>query len=500
MKNINPSWTKWLVGILIFIFGFGIRVYQINNPPLDFHMIRQLRGSIIARGYYYQLQPTADQQKQSLAIQLSSQAQRDVYEPSVLESIVAISYVALGSEQPGVVRFWNALFWVIGGVALWLVLRRHVSFPAIVTSLAVYLFLPLGIQVSRSFQPETLMVMCILLTIWLLARWMDQPTWKRALAAGLMGGVAILIKITAALFLFGSFIAAVLFMFGIRKLWKNPQVYGMAILCLAPMLIFYVLLHGSGAGQYFQFWTLDMAGMIISGKFYNQWLGMIESISGLTLFGIGLLGFIISPTKLKISLSGLWIGYLVYGLTWPFQYTTHNYYHTMLIPILAISIAPVTHQVVAKIKELSAFWRVAAAGLLVFSCAYVIYAMRSQLLLGANTNEPESWQRVGDAIPAEKHFAALVSDYGVRLNYYGWRSADIYWPNSSDRAVQELRGVSIQDYHAFFENNIRGVDLFLVAAYDELEKQPELKQILSGYQIFYEGNGFTLYDLTKPVQ
>ena len=35
----------------------------------------------------------------------------------------------------------------------------------------------------------------------------------------------------------------------------------------------------------------------------------------------------------------LWVGYLLYGLTLPFQMFTHSYYHIQLIPIVALGLA-----------------------------------------------------------------------------------------------------------------------------------------------------------------
>src|SRR5450756_1231333 len=35
---------------LVFLLGFGIRLYGLKNPPLDFNAVVQLRSALIARG------------------------------------------------------------------------------------------------------------------------------------------------------------------------------------------------------------------------------------------------------------------------------------------------------------------------------------------------------------------------------------------------------------------------------------------------------------------
>ena len=44
----------------LFALGLAIRLYDLTDPPLDFNPTRQLRGAIMARGYYYEMLPDAD--------------------------------------------------------------------------------------------------------------------------------------------------------------------------------------------------------------------------------------------------------------------------------------------------------------------------------------------------------------------------------------------------------------------------------------------------------
>jgi hypothetical protein len=494
----RSGWDRWKILMLsvLLLLGFGIRCLDLLEPPLDFHPVRQLRSAIIARNIYYQLNPNISQE---LRLAAQRVVPNEVLEPPIFESIVSLGYLVSGGENLWLARIFAIIYWLIGGVALFFILHRYFFFSTSLVSLAFYLFLPFGIYASRAFQPDPFMVMWIMLTILALIRWTEKPTWKRALVAGMLGGITILVKVIAGLFLAGTFVAVILSTFGWKSTLRDPKTYVIAGLCLIPTLIYYIFLNAGTSSNYFTFWTVSMSGLLLSSKFYLQWLTMIDSLVSLTTLVAALFGTLLAPRRFKPVLGGLWIGYIGYGLLWPFQYTSHDYYHLMLVPLVALSLAALIEAVVRRLELNTKIVRWAAIGLLVSICAYTLWTVRSAFLVSDFRSEPESWRRVGESIPPEKHFAALVGDYGVRLAYYGMRSADIYWPNSGDLAVRDLRSASIEDYRAYFVENIQGVDLFLVTAYTELDQQPELERILAGYAVFYQGNGFILYDLTKPL-
>ena len=75
--------------------------------------------------------------------------------------------------------------------------------------------------------------------------------------------------------------------------------------------------------------------------------------------------------------------------------------------------------------------------------------------------------------------------------YYGWRRVDL-WPLASGLA--EVRGNTINAEKTFAEM-AADKDYFLVTAFNQLDKQPDLKKILDGYPIAAQGDGFVLYDL-----
>ena len=488
---------QWLGLIVLVIAGFGVRMIDLKDPPLDFHPVRQLHVAIIARGAYYRLDTTADPALREAAM---AAAAKEIYEPPILEQIVGFIYYLIGSEQVWIGRIFSILFWIIGGIALFDLARRHTSFLAALVGLAFYLCLPFAVVASRSFQPDPWMVMWILVTAWSVDHWLETPTWKWTVLTGLFGGLAILVKAMSAFFIGGILVMAVLTVFGVNRLFRNFKPWVMAALVLAPAGLYYLILNSGKSAGYFEFWTLGFASMLVTTKFYVQWLAMINSLVGMTLLVVALLGVVIAPKRFRVILIGLWIGYVLFGFAWPFQYTTHDYYHLALIPIIGLSITPAVYLFMQKLFRQAKFWQWAGIGILVAAAGFELYVGRSQLVVNNFYLEPRSWQLVGESIPANESFVALTNDYGARLNYYGWRNAAYNWPTQADLEVTLLHDNTRWDIPKLFQEVTQGKRYFLVAAPNELDAQPELKALLTqNYPVAQQGSGWFVYDLANPL-
>ena len=483
---------------LVFLLGFGIRIYDLKDPPLDFHPTRQLRSALIARSVYYQIDPTVDAGIRSLAKQLAA---LEVYEPPILESIVGAAYAVLGSEQFWISRIFNAFFWCVGGWIIYLLGRKTQSFWTVLTGLAFYFFLPFSVIASRSFQPDPWMTMWILLAAFSVVRWSDEQSWKWAIAAGLIGGIAVLVKSVAAFFVLGVYAAVILDRLGIKKALESAQTWAMAALALAPTVVFYLIFNQGRSSDFFSFWFVSLSGLILETEFYADWLAMVKGLMGLTTFALGIAGTLVATRELKPLLVGAWAGYGLYGLIFPYQYTTHEYYHIALVPIVALSIMPVVDLILTAMKRQHWVWRAGLGGLVVFAAFYGLWVSRSILYASSYENEPTSWKRVGEAIPEGHSFIGLTADYGMRLRYYGWRAMSASWPSSADLNLFSLAGNDPLEYETYFEETTNGKDYFVVTAFSELDSQPQLKELLyNHYPVFSEGDGFIIFDLKNPLE
>jgi len=510
ITSLRSRPSNWFVlAVLLLALGGLLRLLDINDPPLDFQPSRQLRNSLVARDIYYSLLPSATTDQRELASSFASAVGK--YEPPVTESIVGVTYLFTGGENYFSARIWSTLFWLLAGIALFDLARRAVSPWAGLATLAYYLVLPFSVQASRSFQPDPLMTAAFVVGVYFLYRWSEsfgvqelapasdsrpsdskKETWKWAILAGIFLGLATFVKIVIAFFVGGAAIAMVLFTLK-KDFWKSKQVWLMAGIMIVPAFSFYILLHHGRSTEYFFAWTLDLLKLITSTDFYSKWLAFIGSLFGLTVIFLSLAGAVLAPARLRWLLISLWIGYLFYGLTLPFQMYTHSYYHIQLIPVVALGLASALNPLIESVSTQNWVGRVGFITLIIAVIGYQSWAARSILVAEDFRQEPAFWQQIGDAIPKDADVIALTQDYGYRLMYFGWRKVSL-WPLSTD--LSETRGRNPADATDFTDLTA-GKKYFLVTAFKQLDKQPNLKKILAEYPIAAQGDGYVLYDLQK---
>ena len=506
------SSRPYLILVLLLLLGLILRLLDLTDPPLDFHPSRQLRNALVARDIYYHLLPNADPQ----TLELTSSFFRAVgqYEPPVIESLVAVSYLVTGGENYAAPRVLESIFWILGGVALFDLARRGSSWRgravapwAALAAVAYYLVLPFAAQASRSFQPDPLMAAAFVAGIYFLHRWSEErapaaapgdpvrdtrASWRWAVLAGVLLGFATLVKIVIAFLVAGGAAALVLFTLG-RSFWKSRQVWTMAVLMIVPALLYYVLLNSGRAGEYFISWSASMLKLITSADFYSRWLAFLGSLFGLTILFLSLAGTFVAAPRLRALLIGLWVGYAAYGLTLPFQMYTHSYYHIQLVPVIALGLSAALHPLFNRAASQPPAARAAFAAVILALLGYQAWVARSVLIAEDFRQEPPVWAEIGAAIPADADVIGLTQDYGYRLMLWGWRKVSL-WPLNTELA--DVRNED-RDLAARFDEITDGKEYFLVTAFGQLDKQPELKQILAGYPIAAEGDGFVLYDLRE---
>jgi 4-amino-4-deoxy-L-arabinose transferase-like glycosyltransferase len=495
----------WLLAAVLLIFGLALRLYDITDQPIDFHPTRQLRGAIIARGMYYEMLTNADPAQRQLAIDFWYSTGQ--YEPSILEKLSAYTYLLLGSEQIWVPGAYSAVFWILGGIVLVDLARRLTGgrwAPALV-ALAYYMVLPFGVQASRTIQPDPMMVMWIIFTFYALYRWSESlteqrpaPSWKWAVSAGLLGGIAILSKVVAAYPIAGAAVAVVLAALGWGRFWRNPQVWSMAMLMLLPSAYYY-LSRGGRASEFFTSWTLSLAHLLAEPLVYARWFNLVQSLLGLAILMLALAGIAVSHAKARPLLLGMWVGYAAYGLFLPYQMYTHNYYHLMLVPMTALGLAPALAPLLKRVLHQPLHWRLGIAAILLVGIGYASWNYLAEQMQQNYQTEVSHWQEIASKIPAEGKTIALTQDYGYRLIYYGWRKV-VLWPIVGERELANLRGRG-KEFEDLFYNRTEGKNYFLITAFNQYERQPDLEQMLEeNYPLLAEGQGYQIYDLDHPLQ
>ncbi len=503
-----------LLLVLLLGLGLAIRVYDLTDLPLDFHPTRQLLSLIKARGMYYQGRGDVPEWQRQFAVQQwKSKAE---IEPEIVERLTAFTYRFTG-EQVWVGRLYSILFWLIGGLFLYSLARDLISEEGGLVTLAFYLFLPYAVFASRSFQPDPLMVTFILAFWWAVNRWTnsveprsgegreaDKKESSRssflrgesfwAILAGLLGGLAILIKFSAVFFVLGGGLGAALSVLSLKEVIRRPQVWTMALLGVLPGAAYFVYgVYIAGfLGQ--QFSGRFIPSLLVSPTFYLNWLSTLNHVMGLG-FALALLGIFFFRKRGFIL--GLWGAYFAYGLYFDYHIWSHDYYNLPLLPLAALSLSPLGAWILARLAESTArsrWMRGLSVAVLTLGLVSVLWDVRSTLKSVDYRPEASMWESISQMLGPDARVVALTQDYGSRLAYWGWLDS-AQWPVSGDLSYHEdLRGAQA-DFDERFKNLASKRDFFLVTLPDELKAQPMLKERLATYPIFAEGDGHVIYDL-----
>ena len=516
--------------VLLFGIALTIRLYDLTDLPLDFHPTRQLLSAIKARGLYYETQPDGiPTWKLETAIR-QAKLKADV-EPVVFERLVAFTYRFTG-EQLWMARIYSSLFWLIGGIFLFMLVRDLVSFEGAIFSTAYYLFFPYSIIASRSFQPDALMVMLTLSFWWMFARWMtltfnpspiraertlrDPERSRRgdevedeagrgagvriALLAGLLGGLAIFVKFSAAFFVIGAALGLSLSHFTLRELLRNAQVWLMALIGILPAaayLVYGIFIRGDLGSQ---FSGRFIPALLLSPINYLQWMTKASLAAGGIFIMLALLAFFLGKdVRLRSFMFGLWGAYLIYGLFFNYHVATHDYYHLPLIPIVAVSLSLLGDWFFARLTESTAhrYQRSAVYFILLFGLFSVVWNVRNQLKAVDYRPEAAMWAEIGDLL-ADERVVALTQDYGSRLEYWGWKTVAT-WPYVGDINYADARGGTFS-FDELFDEYSSKRDFFLVTDLAELDRQPGLKErLFSSYSIVAQEDGYLIFDLRDPI-
>jgi hypothetical protein len=190
-------------------------------------------------------------------------------------------------------------------------------------------------------------------------------------------------------------------------------------------------------------------------------------------------------------LISLWVGYLLYGLTLPFQMYTHSYYHIQLIPIITMGLAVVAYPLIENVAGMGTARSVPFIALVVAVFGFQAWVAKSVLMAESFRHEPAFWENIGTQIPTDGKTIALTQDYGFRVMLWGWHDVNL-WPLITDLA--EIK-IGVNDPSEKFSELTVGKDYFLVTAFGQLDKQPGLKKILDTYPVIAQGDGYVLYDL-----
>lgn len=456
-------------------------------------------------------------------------------EPRILEYMAVLGYRLVGGEYLWIPRVLSSIFWMIGGVFIYLIAEKMFSPGSALFSTVFYLFQPFGITASRSFQPDPMMVMLLITSIYLVWRYYEEPSKLKILYAAIISALAFLIKPYSVFLIYGAFFAITIAKRGLRKIPVSLDVLIFIIISLVPAGTYYLY------GLYADIGFLQehsqasfMPQLLHKFYFWKGWLALIFYTVGLLPLLAAVAGlFMFRNETARFLLYGLWIGYFVFGLFFTYHIHTHEYYHLPFIPVIALSMGPMGVSVINQLYDNRLFKK---RIFLIFALTIVIVvagasAVRGVYLsgnkkqiktlgyvLGINpefysflakdfTNEVKIAQEIGDIVGHSTKTVFLTSDYGRSLAYHGELSG-LPWPTTLSLKERRDRGLPDLPKDELFGEHYLTIrthgkyikytpDFFIITAFDEFEKQKDLKEYLeTNFPLLAKSNDYLIFDLT----
>ena len=488
----------WLITVLLavlFVAALGIRLYDLTDLPNDFYMVRQYRSMLIARGMYYQHQANVPDWQRNMAV--AQWKAEGLIEPPIMEGITALTYNLTG-VQTWMGRLYASIFWLIGGLGLWLLAKEmHMRLGGLV-ALAYFLFVPFAVTVSRAFLPDPLMVAMIAWSLWALYCWETRRTWKWAILAGVLVGLTIFVKSVAVFPLLGAAAGLVISRGSWKRIFVDKQTWAVVGITVIPTAIYYI--YGSIAGNLAdQFGLRFFPSYWTDASFYGRWIFMAAGFSGFAAMFAALVGILLYPTnRQRFVAIGLWVGYIAYGFTFPYHFLTHDYYHIPIILVVAFGLIPVANVLLRGVFEQNGrMWQAVFVGILLFGVAMQMWASRNTMVVANYRDDIAYYQKLGKLIGHDKKVIEVSGDYGYRLGYWGWVKGS-YWPSTMDTSLRSLAGQTAPEFSSEFAKATAGMDEFVITSLGELDKQPQLRDYLAAnFPVIVEGDGYLIYNL-KP--
>jgi 4-amino-4-deoxy-L-arabinose transferase-like glycosyltransferase len=508
----NLASVRSRLGLLVcaglVLLALLVRLQAITAPPLDFAPARQTYDALGARIIYLDASHQLPGGKRAVLDQVRRQVPQ--IEPPVMEHLAAAGYRLVGSEQLWIPRLISVMFWLVGGGFVYRLAARLSRKPGPLISLALYLLLPFGIFGSRSFQPDPLMVMLSLGAFVAVVRFHERPSTKNLGLASGASALATLSKPAIPIFfLWGLFLALAIARQGLRRAVSSPYSLAFAAISFAPAAAYYVwgtVVNGFLRGHTTS--SLDPT-LLIQPSFWRGWMGMIASVVAYPLNGLsGIVGLIIDLALISLVvlglittrsregvalLSGLWIGYFVFGLAFTTHISTHSYYSLPLIPIIALSLAPVA---VAACERLRGASRVAQASLALVCClgaAGAALKVEERLWSRDYLRQVEVYQQVGTVVGHTTAAVHVDPSYDAPLLYYAWiASSPLYYPEG-----QRLQPSQIQQRLRQIETESGRPRFLIITAVTELQTQPRLRAFVRRLPVVSRTRDYSIFALPR---
>ncbi|MBI3342079.1 glycosyltransferase family 39 protein [Candidatus Curtissbacteria bacterium] len=334
--------------IVAFIIAFGLlqRVYKIDLPLVDFYPTRQIQTANITKNLiedkFNFLYPRVDY--------YGPQHKYYLIEFPGYNLVVAYLSTILGSFGDWQGRIVSIASYAFATLFLFLLISKLLGKTIATYSVAFFTFSPLSVLTSRAFQPDEMMLFSAIASLYFLHKWLLANKFIYLLVAAVLFSWAVLLKITAAVFLFPVFYY--IFFQKDRKI-VNFKFFFFLILSFVPAFLWYrhsyifsVKIDSFFASDYRLVNWFDPS-LYVSYPYYSNIFGFELN---LVLLPIGLLlltlGLLLKPKK-NFGFIYSWLsGVILYFVVFNRHVMSHEYYHLPFLPIASIFMAIASESII----------------------------------------------------------------------------------------------------------------------------------------------------------
>ncbi|WP_197439773.1 ArnT family glycosyltransferase [Calycomorphotria hydatis] len=457
--------------------------------------MRQYTAALRARDIYLTILP--DSKKSDVEKVYSQRVSREpVYEPPVNEFVAAVAYRLVGKELPYLSTYFATAVWCIGAIVLyWIVglLSSQMNCKAAVVGF--YMTSPLGIVISRTFQPEPLMITSFLFALWLVLRYGYPQQWRHTILLGVACGLLLLAKPGFMLFpLCGAFTGVGIAHLGIKRVLVDVHWYSFGLLSLLPSLLWIKVVCPH------QQQTSFMPNLLSDVNLWRQWLGYLNMYYGLGTLLFVLAGVVVaSSRRYRWMYLGMLLGYFVFVIATNYRSMTHSYYAAVLLPVLSICLLPLVEAIFSK--EKNRLW--STCGLLIIALWFTMQAalIREQSQSLSPMLSDKEYREIRVATGAGSSVVGMTNDYARSLKYHSYLDAR-HWPTSADIQLAVAAKGEHQGYVELLDRfRVEGATHFVVIVTSRVRSEQDILQYLSGkYPVVASSVGrYAIFDLRENL-
>jgi hypothetical protein len=465
----------WLTMSILFIAAFGVRVYYFDASRAVGEV--QYRSAVIARAFYFERVGTIPEWRKEVNLSLLNRFEDR--EPPVTEYLTSIFYWIAGGEHLWLARSITTFFWLVGGMFLFLIARYITTTDGAIFATAYYLFVPIGIFLSTSFQPDSLMMMMYLVSIFTIILYAKRSSMNRLVLTAFVSGLSILVRPLIIFALFTSFIFLTLsqlvgsinnkfnkgtididdkrfpiigqfrtsyFKNALKssEIWRKTlfdmSIFSTVVLVIGVLYYVYgIFVAGKGLDTQAEFSIAP--SLLTTRDYWHGWLLTVTTAIGYMPLVLSIVSIpLLRPGNSRVLLIGLWTGYIIFCLVFTYHIRFASYYHSQLIPIVAIPLGWFAAILFNNLRVVIQNWRwwIPVIISIILVALFTARDVRSFFNNQAPIESQQSAWEIGELVNHSTNSVLIASYYGRPLMYMAEISGT-YWPRSitSDQLIRD---------------------------------------------------------------